>query len=347
MAHRFFLSGPLSAESGQPLPLAAADLHHAVSVLRLRVGENVEVVEPAGEVLRAEVVSADDAGVVVMVLGPLGDGSRRLPHVTLFQGVAKGDKMDDIVRQAVEVGAEAIVPVMTSRTIVRLDPAKRASRAERWRRIAKSAAQQAKRASVPSVSEPVGFAEAIDLLTSYDRVVVLWEESHGTGLGQALSEPARRGRHPRGARGRPRGRPESRGGRRARSGGSVGGIARPHGDAHPDRGRGVARARDRRARRNGRLRVSAPFGVAFRTLGCKVNRVESEAIAAELLGRGVQVVEEAEALVVIVSTCTVTGEADAKDRKAIRHALAAGWCTNRRGHRLWSRVGPGRARRAR
>jgi threonylcarbamoyladenosine tRNA methylthiotransferase MtaB len=66
-----------------------------------------------------------------------------------------------------------------------------------------------------------------------------------------------------------------------------------------------------------------PYGVAFRTLGCKVNRAESESIAAELLGRGARTVDEGDARVVIVSTCTVTREADAKDRKAIRHALAA------------------------
>lgn len=66
-----------------------------------------------------------------------------------------------------------------------------------------------------------------------------------------------------------------------------------------------------------------PLGVAFRTLGCKVNRAESESIAAELLGRGARIAEESSADVVIVSTCTVTREADAKDRKAIRHALGA------------------------
>ncbi len=54
-----------------------------------------------------------------------------------------------------------------------------------------------------------------------------------------------------------------------------------------------------------------------------MNRVESETIAAELLGRGARIVDEDEARVVVVSTCTVTGEADAKARKAVRHALAA------------------------
>jgi 16S rRNA (uracil1498-N3)-methyltransferase len=187
MAHRFFLAGSLSAEPGQPLPLAPADLHHAVRVLRLRAGEHIEIAEPGGDVLCAEVVSAEDAGLFVALLGPVGEGSQLLPRVTLFQGVAKGDKMDDIVRQAVEVGAEAIVPVLTSRTVVRLDADKRVSRQERWQRIAKSAAEQAKRAVVPAVSEPVSLAEAIELLTSYDRVVVLWEESRGIGLAEALS----------------------------------------------------------------------------------------------------------------------------------------------------------------
>jgi threonylcarbamoyladenosine tRNA methylthiotransferase MtaB len=63
--------------------------------------------------------------------------------------------------------------------------------------------------------------------------------------------------------------------------------------------------------------------VAVRTLGCKVNRAESDVIAADLLGRGVRIVGEDEAAIIIVSTCTVTGEADAKARKSVRHALQA------------------------
>lgn len=61
--------------------------------------------------------------------------------------------------------------------------------------------------------------------------------------------------------------------------------------------------------------------VAIRTLGCKVNRVESEGIAAELLGMGATIVDEDAAQVIVINTCTVTGEADAKARKAVRQAL--------------------------
>lgn len=62
--------------------------------------------------------------------------------------------------------------------------------------------------------------------------------------------------------------------------------------------------------------------VAFKTLGCKVNRVESESIAAELLGRGVTLAEESHAGLIVINTCTVTAEADRKARKAVRHALS-------------------------
>jgi threonylcarbamoyladenosine tRNA methylthiotransferase MtaB len=65
------------------------------------------------------------------------------------------------------------------------------------------------------------------------------------------------------------------------------------------------------------------LGVAFKTLGCKVNQVESEAIATNLIGRGARVVDETSAAVVVVNTCTVTGEADAKARKEVRRALNA------------------------
>ena len=64
-----------------------------------------------------------------------------------------------------------------------------------------------------------------------------------------------------------------------------------------------------------------PLDVTIRTLGCKVNQVESEDLAADLLGRGCRMTAEETAAVVVINTCTVTAEADRKARKAVRHAL--------------------------
>ena len=67
--------------------------------------------------------------------------------------------------------------------------------------------------------------------------------------------------------------------------------------------------------------MTATFHV--HNLGCKVNRVESDTFQAKLISRGAQAVSRAEARVVIINTCTVTAEADAKTRKAVRQALLA------------------------
>lgn len=68
---------------------------------------------------------------------------------------------------------------------------------------------------------------------------------------------------------------------------------------------------------------SATLRVAIRTLGCKVNRADSDALTDALVASGAEVVDEADADVVVVNSCTVTGEADSKTRKAVRQALGS------------------------
>lgn len=176
-AHRFFLTGPLADGVESPLELSAADVHHAVDVLRLRVGEQIDVVEPSARVWRVAVTQVGADGVWGEVLREIPAVAS--PHVTLFQGVAKGEKMDAIVRQATEVGAERIVPVLTARSVVQLDARKRIDRGERWRRVAQAAAKQAKRTSIPAVADPITLREASGELAGYDGVIVVWEESAG------------------------------------------------------------------------------------------------------------------------------------------------------------------------
>ena len=189
-AHRFFLASalPEAPDGAVTLPLAPEDVHHAVSVLRVEHGEELEVVEPDGPVWLVRVNNAAPRGIVAEVLGRV-ESAPAGPDVVLVQGVAKGEKMDAIVRHAVEVGASEIVPFLATRSIVRLDPAKRAERGERWRRIAKSAAEQAHRSRVPLVRDPVSTGALWEILDGFDRVVVLWEEAgaEGQGIADALA----------------------------------------------------------------------------------------------------------------------------------------------------------------
>lgn len=182
---RFFLSDSIVPTDGLVvLPLSESDVKHAIRVLRVAPGEELDVVEPSGAGWRVTVTQTSDRELLVRVDAPLG--AAWSPQVTLFQGVAKGEKMDTIVRQAVEVGVTRVVPVITSRTIVRMDAAKRVQRGERWRRIAEAAAKQSSRDHIPHVHDPIDVDDALPLLGEHDVSAVLWEEFSGELLGPAL-----------------------------------------------------------------------------------------------------------------------------------------------------------------
>ena len=72
-------------------------------------------------------------------------------QVVLYQGMPKGDKLELIIQKCTELGVSAIVPVETSRSVVRLDSGKAAKKTERWQKIAQEASQQSKRVQVPTV----------------------------------------------------------------------------------------------------------------------------------------------------------------------------------------------------
>lgn len=171
------------------VPLSAGDLHHAVSVLRVRDGEQIDVVAPSGAVWRVTVAGASQAGLTAYAEElPRDPALVGAPQVTLVFGVSKGAKNDEIVQGAVEVGISRLIPVLMARSIVRFDAEKRAERGDRWRRVALSAAKQSKRMSVPGVDDPAPLADVLEELREHDVVLVAWEDAEhaGQGVRQAL-----------------------------------------------------------------------------------------------------------------------------------------------------------------
>ena len=84
--------------------------------------------------------------------------------MTLAQAVLKGDKMDDVVRDAVMLGVAAIQAVVTARSEVALAVLERGNRRERWARVAVSSAKQCGRAVVPPVLAPIAFDDLLEAL---------------------------------------------------------------------------------------------------------------------------------------------------------------------------------------
>lgn len=168
------------------IPLAEGAVHHLRDVLRLAAGEEIIVVS-GGVATRVRLTEVGErvAGERLEDLPVRG-----LPRVTLAQGLAKGDKMDDVVRQATEVGISRVVPFAADRSVVRLDTAKAAARTDRWRRIAAEAAQQSQRADIPQVHDVVA-ADALPDVLAGSVVLVCWEDATcAEGIAEAIARLA-------------------------------------------------------------------------------------------------------------------------------------------------------------
>lgn len=167
------------APSASPVrvPLPVDEARH-MGVVRLRSGEHVRLSDGRGGAIEAELVALPEKRGTSCEVVPV----RRLPlpyrpDVTLVQGVSKGERMDLLVRQAVELGVRRIIPAMTARCIVSLNESKRESRAARWRSVAMAAAKQSGQPVVPQIDVPMDLARAIDEVASADIKIVPWEES--------------------------------------------------------------------------------------------------------------------------------------------------------------------------
>lgn len=179
--HRFFVDGALAEGT---VRITGSDLHHLRDVLRMREGDEIAVADDGAKQAVATLTAVGSAEAIATVSRPLPDIFE--PDVTLIQGLSRGPKMDLVMQKVTEIGIRRITPVVMKRSVVRLDPVERWERADRWRKIVAEAAKQSQRATLPKVDEPVEFDQLDHLLHALDVVLVLWEESAHTGIGEAL-----------------------------------------------------------------------------------------------------------------------------------------------------------------
>jgi 16S rRNA (uracil1498-N3)-methyltransferase len=134
---------------------------HLRRVLRAKAGSAVRLFDGRGREVSARLRSVDRASVVAEVEGPVDAAAEWGVRVTLAQAVLKGDKIDDVIRDAVMLGVAEIQPLLTARTDVPAAALSNGRRLERWRRIAVSSAKQSGRAVVPPVLEPLTLAACL------------------------------------------------------------------------------------------------------------------------------------------------------------------------------------------
>lgn len=129
--------------------LDAAQSHHVRDVLRLGVGEALELFDDAGRTARATVVGASTSAVTVKVkeMTEARSGSR----LTIASAIPKGERADWMIEKLSELGVFRFVPLITERSVVHPEGK---NKFERWRRIATESAKQSHRAGIMAI-EPL------------------------------------------------------------------------------------------------------------------------------------------------------------------------------------------------
>jgi 16S rRNA (uracil1498-N3)-methyltransferase len=152
MHARFYAPGVSSGSSVVDLPPEEAE--HLSRVLRLRVGDAVQVFDGRGREFRGKVDHVGRAAARVALEGEVTPAAEPSVRLTLVQAVPKGDAMDRIVRDATMLGVAAILPLVSARAEVSLRRLEAAGRVDRWQRIAVASVKQCGRAVVPAILKP-------------------------------------------------------------------------------------------------------------------------------------------------------------------------------------------------
>jgi 16S rRNA (uracil1498-N3)-methyltransferase len=141
------------------LELTGTAATHIARVLRLRVGDALILFDDAGGEYAATVAALLRHSVRVTI-GDFLPVDRESPlHVTLAQGISRGERMDIVVQKATELGVKRIVPIAAERTVVRLNAAQAANRLRHWRAIAIAACEQCGRNRLPEITAPMTLQE--------------------------------------------------------------------------------------------------------------------------------------------------------------------------------------------
>lgn len=155
--NRIFCEGPLASGAELPLPLAGA--YHVARVLRMREGAPLTVFDGNGQEFRAEIVRVVGDEVTVRLNESIVGAAESPLRITLLQGVSRSERMDWTLQKATELGVAAIAPVLTARSVVRLDEKQAQKKQGHWRGIVIAACEQCGRSKIPHVAAPVALRD--------------------------------------------------------------------------------------------------------------------------------------------------------------------------------------------
>ena len=161
---------------------------HISRVLRLTEGEEIIVSTGDGMDRYCTLIQAGDEA-VAKVNGITKNLNEPESEIILFQSVIKNEKMDLLIQKVTELGITKIVPVITERTVVKIEDSKKEiKKQERWQKIALEACKQCGRSRVPEVLPAQSFKNALKLFGECEQKIVAYEEEKTVSIVNAINK---------------------------------------------------------------------------------------------------------------------------------------------------------------
>ncbi|MEO5863821.1 MAG: 16S rRNA (uracil(1498)-N(3))-methyltransferase [Nitrospiraceae bacterium] len=157
-------------------------LHHLRASLRVRPGDCLTLNDGCGTRYRAEVTHVTSQAIDSRIIDRQTEPARTTSSIVLGQALIKGDKMDWVIQKATELGVAAIVPIHSTHSVIKPNSERLEHQRSRWERIARDAAQQSERWTIPTIADPIDVAEICRHYASAAQKSMLVERSSGSSL---------------------------------------------------------------------------------------------------------------------------------------------------------------------
>lgn len=161
------------------------DIKHIVKVLRLAVGDFIDISDSVEFEYKAEIIVIELGHVKTKILEKQKFAREPEIMITLFQGIPKQGKMETIIQKAVELGVNSIVPVFTDRTVV-TDKGNFKNKIERWQKIADEAVKQCKRGIIPQINNSTSIKEILNDMSNYELIIFPYENEEKFSIKDCL-----------------------------------------------------------------------------------------------------------------------------------------------------------------
>lgn len=155
--------------------LSGEDAAHISRSLRMKTGEKLTLCTPDGRRHTCEIAEITRDEVRVRILESTVCEQEPDVKISLFIALMKGDKIDEVIQKAVELGVYDITPFLSARCISRPDEKSLMKKQQRWQKIADNAASQSRRGIIPQVRACIDIADIPQAAKDCEKAIVFYE----------------------------------------------------------------------------------------------------------------------------------------------------------------------------